>query len=89
MNRMVVFRPDPTSGWRVQQEKHDGALWQVVDHKDFAVDGKFSEAHEWALVQHPGSEVFVPQGAYLLGMTPEEDVAQLAKSGLSVVEVAA
>jgi hypothetical protein len=90
--RYVVYRPDPTEGWRVQLENFTGEGWVVDDDEpaqNFPEDGKFAEAHEWALAQHPGMEVFVPMGKYVQGMHPEQDVAAQEKAGHAVEEVSA
>ena len=87
--RYVVFRPDPTSGWKAQLEDLVQDKWVVHEdgpHQNFPEDGKFAEAHDWALAQHPGMEVFVPMGNYTDAMTQEEDVKAQALSGVAVVE---
>jgi hypothetical protein len=89
--RYVVFRPDPTEGWCVQPEIFDKKKGWVEDPEaeahTFSDDGKFSEAHDWALTQHPGMDVFVPMGNYVQGMTVEEDVANQEMAGRTAEEV--
>lgn len=89
--RYVVFRPDPTTGWRVQPEVLDKKKGWIADEneltQDFPADGKFAEAHQWANAQHPGMEVFIPMGAYVQGMHPEQDVAAQEMAGKTAEEV--
>jgi len=87
--RYVLYRPELQSGWRVQLEELKGNNWQVARDKDgnpkevidYGEDTSFAEVHAAALSIHPGMEVFVPQGLYTEGLTPDEDVAAINASG--------
>ncbi len=81
MDRYVVYRPSPNEDWLVQLEELVEDEWQLYEDEEPREFDSFHEAHDWANAQHPGMNVFVPQGAYVQGMTEEQDVANKALSG--------
>ncbi len=81
MARYVVYRPSPNESWLVQFEEQGNHGFMPKAGQAPAEFDSFHEAHDWANAQHPGMDVFVPQGAYMQGMTEEEDVANQALSG--------
>ena len=76
MSRVVIYIPELDASWRVQLEDDDA---KVIEAVDMPPNSKLPRAFDVAYERWPDEELFVPQGFYSPGLTPEQDVENIVE----------